>query len=611
MAASELGLEQWPEGVAAQLLNLSVDLTCVAGFDGYFRELSEGWMPLLGLPMPVLTSRPLLEFVHPDDVDSTAAALDEARRGGEVTCFENRFVAADGTNRWLQWTAVGVPAEQGFRAVARDLTPQREAELAVGESEQRYLDLIQSSYDIVQSIAPDGHFMFVNRAWHEHLGYTEEELAGLTLFDIVVEADYAHCSMLIARLMQGESFDHVEVTFIAKGGRTFPVEGNATGRFRDGEYVATHTFFRDVTDVRKAEALTAAYQHELEHDVAERSAALVRSEKLATLGRLSAGMAHELNNPAAAARRGAAQLQEAVTRTYTALTALAAEEFDADAVTRLGELIRSAAAGASSVTTLDPLIRSDREEQVEQWLHARGVADSWSLAGSLVAQELDPDALDRVAASFPPSALPAVLTALADSYSTAAILEQIGHGAQRISQIVGALKDYSYMDRAPVQDVDVHDGLNSTLVMLQSKLKSGIVVERQYGPDLPHIEAPGSELNQVWTNLIDNAIDAMGGTGRLVIRTEAAGDGVAVEIEDDGPGIPSGVVDKVFDPFFTTKGPGRGTGLGLNITFNIVRGCGGTIDVDSRPGRTVFRVRLPLRLEADRTQDAAAEGDPS
>jgi PAS domain S-box-containing protein len=605
MFSHGLGIEHWPDAVTTRLLDLSMDLACIAGYDGYFHELSDGWSPLLGYSLEEMTARPLLEFVHPDDVGSTTEQLRRLREGADIAQFEQRFIARDGSPRWLAWTAISAADEQAYRAVARDLTGEHVAEQAMADSEQRYADLIQSSHDIVQSISPDGHFSFVNRAWHDHLGYTEEELPGLTLFDIVVEADHEHCSLLIRQLMTGSSFDHVEVTFIAKDGRTFPVEGNATGRFRDGEYVATHTFFRDVSDRRRAEALAAAYQRQLEQEVAERTTALVRSEKLATLGRLSAGMAHELNNPASAAHRGSLQLRAAIAGAYAGFIRLGEIGLGESDAERLTALIDEGARRAAAPSALDPLARSDREERIERWLEDREMAEGWTLAAPLAALDLQPTALDELADSVSPALVEPMLTVLAHSYSAAELLEQIGHGASRISQIVAALKDYSFMDRAPVQDVDVHEGLDSTLVMLQAKLRSGIEVERRYGADVPRIEALGSELNQVWTNLIDNAVDAMGGNGRLVIRTAPADQGVLVEIEDDGPGIPTDIVDKVFDPFFTTKGPGHGTGLGLNISFNIIRGSGGTIDVDSQPGRTVFRVLLPLQ-RATGTEGATA-----
>lgn len=589
----------WPVEITSRLLDLNVDLGCVATFDGYFEELSTGWPERFGYSCEELLGRPLLDFVHPDDVESTEAQLSAGRDGVDITQFENRFRTRDGFDRWLSWTAVAVQSSRRYYAVARDLTPQREAEEKVRESERRYADLIESSHDIIQSISADGHFEFVNKAWHDHLGYTPEELPDVTLFDIVEEAFHEHCTVLIGQIMNGKSFDSIEITFVAKDGRRFPVEGNATGRFRNGKFVATHTFFRDISDRKEAEALSEQYQLQLEQEVAERTSALVRSEKLATLGRLSAGMAHELNNPAAAAQRGAVLLRDALYSTYGQFFELAALGItDADSG-QLSALIDRGATRATTPDTLDPVSRSDREAEVEDWLDARGVERAWEIAGPLVSLDLGTDDLEELATEFEPAKLSAVLALTTHSYTAFALLAQVGHGSGQIAEIVKALKDYSFMDQAPVQEIDVHEGIDNTLVMLQAKLKRGVEVDRQYSADVPRIDALGSELNQVWTNLIDNAVDAMDESGHLIIRTSAEDGWVVVEVEDNGPGIDPEYVDKIFDPFFTTKLPGHGTGLGLNITFNIVRGSGGHIDVSSEPGRTVFRVRLPVRREVE------------
>jgi PAS domain S-box-containing protein len=600
---------QWLPSVTGRLLELTADVACVASSEGTLVEVSGQWAELLGYSCDELIGRPLVELVHPSDREGTADILREARGGQDIAQYENRFVARDGSTRWFQWTAVRGPDESRYYAVAIDLTPRRAAEEDLRESEHRYLDLIESSHDLVQSILPDGHFEFVNRAWHDTLGYSPEELPELTLFDIVDGVDHEHCTLMVQRIMSGESFEQVEVTFVAKDGRAFPVEGNATGRFRDGEFVATHAFFRDVSERRRAEELSAQYQAELEREVAERTAALVQSEKLATLGRLSAGMAHELNNPAAAAQRGGAQLRGIFAATCTAFFELVDHGLSADDAGFLAEMVTKGADLARTPGQLDPIGRADEEAEIEEWLEDHGLDRAWELADPLVNLGVSVDDLEGLAARFSAAQLPLVLDVLTQSHTAFVLVEQITHGSQRISEIVTALKEYSFMDRAPVQEIDVHDGLDNTLVMLGSKLKRGVHVQREYAEDLPRIDTRGSELNQVWTNLIDNAVDAMGGTGDLVVRTRAEGDGVVVEIEDDGPGIAPDVVDNVFDPFFTTKGPGEGTGLGLSIVFNIVREFGGRVEVRSEPGSTTFAVHLPRRSAAD-TADAAHAPEP-
>jgi signal transduction histidine kinase len=245
--------------------------------------------------------------------------------------------------------------------------------------------------------------------------------------------------------------------------------------------------------------------------------------------------------------------------------------------------------------TLDPLLRSDREYELEEWLEAHGIDDGWDLAPILVNLDYETADMDAIAEVFDGSLLRTIVQWLGAISTVYSLVVEISQGAGRISDIVKALKSYSYLDQAPIQEVDIHEGLDNTLIILRSKTKEGIHIVREYAPDLPRVSAYGSELNQVWTNLIDNAIDAMDGDGQITIRTRRADNDVVVEIEDEGPGIPPEIQPKIFDPFFTTKGPGRGTGLGLNITYNIiVEKHRGAINVDSRPGRTVFQIRLPI-----------------
>jgi signal transduction histidine kinase len=244
---------------------------------------------------------------------------------------------------------------------------------------------------------------------------------------------------------------------------------------------------------------------------------------------------------------------------------------------------------------LDPLERSDREDALESWLEDQGIDNGWELAPILVSLDYDPEKIAGIAEVFSANLLATVLVWLCYTYTVHRLLAEIDHGTFRITEIVKALKNYTYMDQAPVQDVNIHEGLDNTLIILQSKLKEGVAVRREYTADLPRIQAYGSELNQVWTNIIDNAIAAMKGRGQLTLRTHGDDQWVVVEIEDNGPGIPEANVTKLFDPFFTTKPPGEGTGLGLNISHNIVvQKHKGKIVVNSRPGSTRFEIRLPI-----------------
>jgi signal transduction histidine kinase len=326
-------------------------------------------------------------------------------------------------------------------------------------------------------------------------------------------------------------------------------------------------------------------------------AMLRQSEKMASLGTLSAGLAHELNNPAAAVKSSTGRLRETLAELQRLAAELGSLSLSRQGIEVMNTLRRELPRRAAEPVRLDPLARSDLEGEIGAWMEDQDVEDSWELAPAIVALGWNTADLEDLTAAFTQAQKPAFLRWLATGCSAYALLDEVSQGAERISEIVKAVKSYSRLDQAPVQLVDVHEGLDSTLVILRHKLREGVSVVKEYAAALPRIQAYASELNQVWTNLIDNAVDAMSGSGELRIRTSGDDQRVIVEITDTGPGIPTENQAHIFDAFFTTKPVGAGTGLGLNITYNIVvHQHHGEIQVESKPGRTTFRVSLPVQL---------------
>jgi PAS domain S-box-containing protein len=495
-----------------------------------------------------------------------------------------------------------------YTGIIRDISERKQAE-------QKFRSVTESAIDAIISADHVGEIVSWNKAATNILGYTEEEAVGQRLELIIPERFHdAHRNGMARFTKTGEGHvigTTVELAARTKSGEEVPIELSlSTWTVRDERYYTG--IIRDIGERKRAEealrtseqalrARTAELKEKNEamettlNQLNEMQAQLIMQEKMASLGKLSAGMAHELNNPAAAAQRGAAQLQATFSKWQSVQLRMAELKLEKKQVDRVMELDQIAKERGRKPADLNALARSDREAALERWLEERDIDTAGEVVPALVSLGYDQRDLEVLAKVFTTPQLAVVIDWLSFKYAIYNLVAEIGLGTGRIVELVKALKTYTYMDQAPVQSVDVREGLDNTLIILHNKLKSGVTVVREYAEDLPVIQAYASELNQVWTNIIDNAIDAMDGEGTLFVRTRREDPWVVVEIEDDGPGIPAEIQTKIFDPFFTTKPLGEGSGLGLNISRNlVVQKHRGEITVSSRPGRTCFAVRLPM-----------------
>ena len=407
------------------------------------------------------------------------------------------------------------------------------------ESEQRYQDVIEGASDLIQSIRPDGTFEFANRAWFEKFGYSEEDLEGLTIWDVIHPSSMNECQVHFSQVMQGQDLQNIRVVFQTKSGETIPAEGSVHSRFIDGELIATHGFFRDISERLNLEHL-ANENRKLEE--AERAR---YQEKMAALGKLSAGLSHELNNPAAAAARSVRNLRQSLNTRDNAQRTIIRQQVSpeiCDQIDRIAERCEAERQLARTRTTFE---MSRLEDEIGAWLQDHNVAEAWTYAQPMVSGGVATDDLEELARILPADTLDAAVTWIAESLVIRDTLDVVIRSTERISELVGAVKSYSFRDQATEQDVNIHDGIENTLVILAYPLK-GMTIERDYEQSIPLVRTYGSGLNQVWTNILDNAADATGGTGTVTIKTRQEGEMAVVEISDNGGGIPADVLSKNF-----------------------------------------------------------------
>jgi len=596
------------------VMESAIDAIISGDHEGKIRSWNSAATALFGFTEAEVIGRPI-ELIIPERYrESHQQGIHRVSSGGPSHVIgktvELAAIRKDGTEFPVELSLATwfLDDARYYTGIIRDISERKQAE-------QKFRSVTESAIDAIISADHTGEIVSWNKAATRILGYTEEEAIGQRLELIIPDRFHdAHRNGMARFTATGEAHvigTTVELFACTKGGEEVPIELSlSTWTVREERYYTG--IIRDIGERKRAEvALRTSEQalrekteelrnknevlEETLNQLNEAHNQLIIQEKMASLGKLSAGMAHELNNPASAAQRGAAQLQTKFAQWQDVQLRMAELKLEREQVDQALQLDRTAKERAWKPGTLDALTRSDREASLEEWLEDRDIRAAGGVVPALVSLGYGERDLAALAKVFTPPQLGVVVDWLAFKYEIYSLVSEIGLGTGRIVEIVKALKNYTYMDQAPVQSVDVREGLDNTLIILHNKLKAGVKVVREYAEDLPVIEAYAGELNQVWTNIIDNAIDAMDGKGTLVVRARRDGPWVVVEIEDDGPGIPDEIQSKIFDPFFTTKGPGAGSGLGLNISRNlVVQKHHGQISVMSSPGRTCFAVRLPI-----------------
>jgi PAS domain S-box-containing protein len=514
---------------------------------------------------------------------------------GEPVNFQTQMLTPDGGRRILDLRCDPFCDEDGeivgVLVDGRDVTEEQEAQEALRQADELIRLLLDSTAEGIYGIDLDGNCTFANPACARLLGFESvDDLLGRQMHKLIHHTrvngkPYPVDECRIYQAFRKGEGTHVddEVMFCADG-RPFPAEYWSYPMLRDDEVIGCVVTFVDITERRRVED------------------ELRQTEKMAALGKLSAGLAHELNNPAAAATRAAKQLGEGIDGLQSVTIELAQADIGPDDWKLLRESLDDIEKRSLARADLSPIEANDREEELLEWLDGHDIAESWMIAPVFVNVSIEAADLDLLADKLSATPLPLAMIWLCRAMTASDLCNIVERSSASISELVNTVKSYSHMDRAPSLQVDIHDGIEDTLAIMNHKLKSGVEVIREYDRNLPQVTAQGGELNQVWTNLFDNAVGAMDGKGTIKIKTYLDDDMVTVMVTDSGPGIPKDIQHRIFEPFFTTKGVGDGTGLGLDVVNRIVTNrCGGRIELESEPGNTTFRVRIPVELQCAAT----------